>query len=1734
MEDEEAEKSTGTKYELTDLASATSAKQHDDGMPDGGARKRTLTAKGAQYQIDNLSRNYTSECNKLKRQCGLLTGIFESNNSDVLTQELTNLDKKFADVDDIHRNLIVFLSDGEPQQIQQMKHDTIETEVFKIKQKACAWLKQFELSTSRSHRSNSQRSRSCASSKHSKQSSHHSRRSISSNVSKLESLKAEEEILEEVQRVKNEELDAMVKLEKAKMETKRTRLKQKIVKAKLKEPNEHHVSRQEDTNTSKLTQLMDAKTTTNISETAASQHNPTGLSKNGKSSPLAAQANSHLSVQPGSELNTLITKLVDLQVTQSAPVVDIDTFNGNPLEYTYFRATFRDAVEQRVQDPRGRLTRLLKYTSGDAKELIKHCFYEDSSICYTKAIGLLDKEYGNHQLLASSYLKELRKWPVIKPNNSSAYKKLHRFLLKGLSLKRGESLKELDSEMIIRTCILAKMDRSVQEKWLNKVVRSREKDEPEMNFADIVNFVEYLSRLASDPSYSQDVYNADKNQGIGSFGVSIQLPVSSPKKPAIKPYSNSLHSAATPISLAKCVFCVEGTHTLENCHEFAEINVGERGSYALQNRLCFNCLKSTSPQHMANNCEVQPSCKQCNKRHHTLMHGYNYKSLNSYVTHSSPNETISMCIVPIRVSHKNSEDEVVTYALLDENCQGTFVTKALADQFSASMRATSITVETISGSVTENSYAVDGLLVKPMHTFGSIYGDTMIELPTSYTKEALKCHGEEVPTPDKIQDWLHLQHISDKLTDYDPGLSLGLIIGANCPKILEPQEVIPSVNDGPYASRSILGWRIIGPISGKAGSIACHRIGTRIPIVDATTNMYSRCNLALDTDVKENSLTNVLEKMYHHDFPEVNSEKMCLSNEDRQFMSLMEQEVQKRDGHYQLPLPFREFNKQLTDNKVQALQRLNSVKRKMTKDPVYKKEYCDFMETLLVKRYAVTSTECPEGRTWYLPHFGVRHPIKKKLRVVFDCSANFDGSCLNEELLQGPDLTNMLVGVLLRFRLGKIGYSADIEAMFYQVLIPPEQQSLLKFLWWPDGDTMKSPQVYQMRVHIFGAVSSPSCANFALRQVVVDNNAQNSSAGDVILNNFYVDDMLRSDDDLETVKSTVASVQELCATGGFNLTKFVCNEREIMDSIPPEKRSVDVSRILDNSTETIERALGVSWCLESDTFEFRVNLQDTPLTPRGILSTISSFYDPTGIASPFLLKGRKILQKIISLTDEWDSKVPEDLASAWTRWRNTLPGLSSLSFNRCYKPDSFGTVQKASLHIFSDASEEGYGVACYLRQVDNKNDIYVSLAFGKSRVSPLKSVTIPRLELTAAATSVKIAAMVKEELMLRDLLQTEYWSDSQICLGYISNESRRFRVFVANRVSTIRSLSRKDQWHYVATKLNPADHASRGITVDDHEAVQHWFNGPKFLWQDEEEWVPTTSVPETPQNDPEVRKIITVHVSKVKIDDTSNYLLTKLEETITSWRKMVRVVATMKSFIKRCRTKKESRGKFIISVDDLQSSERSIITVLQLKYLSKQLKFYQTEQVESSTKLSRKTDPLWKLDPFVSYDGILRVGGRLSSSSLPDEEKHPIILPSKSIISRKITEHYHIVINHLGRTSTINELRQNGYWLVKSNTVVRSIIHHCQTCKILRGKLAVQKMADLPIERFSTEGPFTATGMDMFGPFYIKEGRKENKRFVVLFTCMSSRAVHLESTININTDSFIQALRRFIARRGAV
>ena len=434
----------------------------------------------------------------------------------------------------------------------------------------------------------------------------------------------------------------------------------------------------------------------------------------------------------------------------------------------------------------------------------------------------------------------------------------------------------------------------------------------------------------------------------------------------------------------------------------------------------------------------------------------------------------------------------------------------------------------------------------------------------------------------------------------------------------------------------------------------------------------------------------------------------------------------------------------------------------------------------------------------------------------------------------------------------------------------------------------------------------------------------------------------------------------------------------------------------------------------------------------------------------------------------------------------------------------------------------------YVPIVNDKGQIFCSFLIGKSRVSPLKPMTIPRLELTAATTSVKVARQLREEIDI-PLSQEIFWTDSQVVLGYIKNQSKKFHMFVANRIQTINENSDVIQWKYVASKDNPADYASRGQDVKNFVKNNHWFSGPKFLWQSVDNW-PESFQHTVKDDDPEVKVLKKLKVNVVKTSESN--LLNMLVERTSNWYRLKRIVAT----ILRWKYRKSK-----IDVDLLCKAEKAIIKLVQVDTFRQELHSLQSlSSVRASpsklnkTKCVNRVSCLYRLDPFIDEEGLLRVGGRLSKSNLPRNVKYPVVLPKNSIISVMIIRWCHVIAEHAGRGITLNELRQRGFFIINGNSRVRHVISKCVVCRRLRGKLSEQKMASLPTDRLNAAPPFTYSAVDMFGPFWIKEGRKEIKRYGALFTCMASRAVHLECTHTLDTDSFIMALRRFISRRGEV
>ncbi|XP_048042569.1 uncharacterized protein LOC125266160 [Megalobrama amblycephala] len=387
----------------------------------------------------------------------------------------------------------------------------------------------------------------------------------------------------------------------------------------------------------------------------------------------------------------------------------------------------------------------------------------------------------------------------------------------------------------------------------------------------------------------------------------------------------------------------------------------------------------------------------------------------------------------------------------------------------------------------------------------------------------------------------------------------------------------------------------------------------------------------------------------------------------------------------------------------------------------------------------------------------------------------------------------------------------------------------------------------------------------------------------------------------------VKDLTAVCSKGGFQLSKWMSNSRKVLASIPEERLSKATKDLnLDKDNLPVERTLGLHWCVESDAFMFKIAISERPHTRRGILSVISSIYDPLGFLSPLLLPSKLLLQELCRRNIGWDNEMPQSLLCQWSEWLQDLNKVAMVKVDRCIKPKEFGKIELAQLHHFSDASECGYGTVSYLRLEDENKEVRLSFMLGKSRVAPLKQITIPRLELAAAVLAVKIDKMLKKELQL-DLAKSVFWTDSQTVLKYIANDAKRFHTFdKTNRVSVIRDATDVVQWRHIGTKLNPADDASRGMSIEHFLKANRWIQGPDFLLDVPEKW-PHSYIDRGLKDDPEVKKDTVVVAAISKCSDSATH---QLLNSFSDWRKLKTAVAWVLKF-KEVLLKLKQHRKFI-------------------------------------------------------------------------------------------------------------------------------------------------------------------------------------------------------------------------------
>ncbi|KAL0177328.1 hypothetical protein M9458_026222, partial [Cirrhinus mrigala] len=1459
--------------------------------------------------------------------------------------------------------------------------------------------------------------------------------------------------------------------------------------------------------------------------------------------------------------NDITESLIKQQKLSTLPPQNVPVFKGDPIEYRLFVRAFEHSIESKTENSKDRLYYLEQHTIGPPNDLVRSCFHMDPEQGYPEAKRLLKERFGDKYKISMAYLDKALNWPIIKTEDSKALESYALFLTScSNAMADLEYLDEMENAANMRT-IIAKLPYRLRERFRSVAIDIQKRHDRRTKFKDVVEFITMLAEMASHPVFGEIPGQTRRQTDIktertsGKKNITTLATEVKAQKVERAVWDGNKKTQEKRINVDKafnkpCIFC-QGDHTMEQCKKLQKMLHKEKLEFLKGKGLCFSCLTAG---HMSKACEEKKSCQICSATHPTLLHikqkpkdstkeevskeeprdespkvvsGFVDAGDTSSQTGAGGTDSI-LAIVPVRVKAKKGNKVLTCYAFLDPGSNASFCTNKLANDLHLQGKNVNILLTTMGEQKAVSCKAVPDLEVS------SLEGDDFIELTEVFAQKVIPVSKENIPTQEDVDKWPHLQDVRIPSINAD----VGLLIGTDVAKALEPEEVIRSIKDGPYAVRTALGWTVNGPLRENIRSRTKHG-RPQIKI--------NRISVA--------RLEELWAQQFKCDFPEsAQSEQLEMSKEDQLFMDRVSESTKLVNGHYSIGLPLKNKDVKMPNNRAVAEQRALNLKKKLQRNQTFKEDYVNFMNDVISKGYAVKvpneDLNRSDGKVWFIPHHGVYHPKKRKMRVVFDCGASYQGATLNEQLLQGPNMTSSLIGVLTRFRQEPVAIMADVESMFHQVKVPPEDADLLRFLWWLDGDVSQGLQEYRMEVHLFGATSSPSCASYALRRCAEDNKSSfDAAVVDTVLCNFYVDDCLRSVASKQEAVKLYQDLKAICLKGGFRLTKWMTNSRDVLTNIPQEDRATEVKNLdFDQESLAIERALGVQWCIRSDQFKFHVNIQQRPLTRRGILSMMSSVYDPLGMLSPVTLPAKNILQELCRLRTGWDDAVPDYLAQQWSRWMEELQQLTNVGVDRCFKPPEFGDTVEARLHHFSDASETGYGTVTYLVQKNNNNQIHCSFVLGKSRVAPLKPTTVPRLELTAATLAVKVDIMLKKELQL-SLSDSKFWTDSTAVLKYIANENIRFKTFVANRVATILQASRVEQWSHISSQLNPADYASRGQRVSVFVQNEVWISGPSFLSKPEREWPDKpVQLEELTIADPEVKKGVLVNATTVK---ESADVMQQLTEYFSSWIRLkkavawlIRVKVTLVNLSKKRkeineqykdqeRVNKEltrykmSLKQTYLTLDDLRQAELDIVRHCQQQKFQEEISALQRkEPVKKGSRICR-------LNPQLQ-EGILRVGGRLSRASMPIEAKHPMLLPKDHHVADLILREAHERLGHSGRNHILSHVRQR-YWIIDAPSTIRKMLSRCTTCRRQHGAAGTQMMADLPRNRVVPDDPpFTRSGVDLFGPFNVKRGRSYVKRYGVIFTCLASRAVHIEMPTSLETDSFIHALRRFIARRGQV
>ena len=514
------------------------------------------------------------------------------------------------------------------------------------------------------------------------------------------------------------------------------------------------------------------------------------------------------------------------------------------------------------------------------------------------------------------------------------------------------------------------------------------------------------------------------------------------------------------------------------------------------------------------------------------------------------------------------------------------------------------------------------------------------------------------------------------------------------------------------------------------------------------------------------------------------------------------------------------------------------------------------------------------------------------------------------------------------------------------------------------------------------------------------------------------------------------------------------------------------------------------------------------------MSRIATVFDPVGFLAPFVITGKVIIQDMWTAAVDWDAEVPKALEAAARAWLNQLPHLDQLRIPRCHFPNINSEVKQ--LHVFVDASTGAYAAVVYTISMAANNQRCVRFVAAKTRVTPLQAISIPRLEFLAAMLGLQLAQASASTLRLK-LSSVVFWSDSEDVLWWIRRPSRQYKPFVAQRVGGIHTQTGPDQWRHVPSRDNPADLASRGVAASKLVTSSLWWVGPAFLQEPPAIWTagPAKFVPTNIAQPESKREFQQTYSTITQTQQAKPWPL--VPERFEKWTRLIRITALLQRFCYNCRVDRKERSFGSLNADELKEAEVYHIRMAQQNSLP------YTEV--KTQKPMEKASALLQLQPFIDPDGLVRVGGRLQHADfMTYEERCPIVLPKGHAVTQLIVRHCHEEGHHINGVNHTLSLLSTKYWLHGGREEIRKCEANCTACARRKASPGVQVMAPLPKVRVSLPlRAFARISLDYAGPFTTKQGRGKTraKRYLCLFACNLTQAVHLEMAYSLDTDSFL-------------